>query len=138
MRIKMKHSGSGDNIVNGSVVGGDMVINGDHVVIDGRVFRGKNISIDNGKVTVDGKEQEGSLVGHIAIEVNGDVEKIETESGEVTVIGNAGSINTMSGDVTCGDVAGDIKTMSGDIRSAAIAGSVETMSGNISQLKGKY
>lgn len=134
----MKHSGSGDNIVNGSVVGGDMVINGDHVVIDGRVFSGKNIDIVNGKVIVDGEEQEGSLSGNIHIEVNGYVERIETERGEVTVNGNSGSISTMSGDVTCGDVAGNIKTISGDIRSAAIAGSVETMSGNISQLKGKY
>mgnify|MGYP006218724409 CR=1 FL=1 len=101
-----------------------------NVVIDGRSFNGKNIVIGNGKVTIDGVEQEGELVGEVNITVNGDVDFIENSSGKVEAV-NVGSVKTQSGDVVCGDVNGNVTTMSGKVSCCKIAGSVSTMSGDI-------
>ena len=50
------------------------------------------------------------------IEVNGQVRKVDTTSGDVEVKGDVtGDIETLSGDINCGSVGGDISTMSGDI-----------------------
>lgn len=111
MRISMKGSGS--------------------VTVDGRTFNGRNIQISGDKVIVDGVEQDGSLVGPISIQVNGDVERLESSSGSVTVQGGAGSVKTTSGDVRCGDVQGSVNTMSGDVNSGKISGNVSTMSGDV-------
>ena len=43
------------------------------VEIDGRSFSGSNLSITNGKVTVDGVVQDGGLTGPINVTVHGDV-----------------------------------------------------------------
>lgn len=59
----------------------------------------QSITIDNGKVYVNGNLQED----------------LSTPSIEIKVEGSVGSINTTSGDVTCGDIAGSVNTMSGDI-----------------------
>lgn len=102
------------------------------VVIDGREYTGKSIIVGNdGKVTVDGVLQDGSLVGNIKIDVHGDVESMNAGAGDVTVSGSCGPVSTMSGDVHCGDVTGNIKTMSGDVTCGAVRGGVGTMSGDI-------
>ena len=100
------------------------------VVIDGREFSGRSISIANGKVIVDGVTQSGELIGEINVTVHGDVERIENGAG--TVKANAvGNISTHSGDVECGDVSGSVKTMSGGVTCGAIQGNVSTMAGDI-------
>lgn len=66
----------------------------------------------------------------IHIEINGSVDMVKTEYGEVTVHGDCHSINTMSGDVTC-QKAGNIHTMSGDVFCKGTPLSVSTMSGDI-------
>lgn len=106
---------------------------GGSVVIDGREFNGNNINIDgNGIVTVDGVQQEGQLVGDIKIEVSGDITRLETTSGDVTVTGSCGMVSTMSGDVETREIVGNVKTMSGDVKcTGPISGSVSTMSGDI-------
>jgi hypothetical protein len=104
------------------------------VVIDGKEFRGNNVSIINGKVTVDGIKQDGELVGDINIVVHGDVERIENSSGVVKA-NNVGNIKTQSGDVECSAVSGSVQTMSGDVTCGDIKGSVSTMSGDI--IRGK-
>lgn len=52
----------------------------------------------------------------IKIEITGNVESIETESGDVRCNAVSGNVNTMSGDVTCDNIKGHCSTMSGDIR----------------------
>lgn len=101
------------------------------VTIDGRTFTGRSITISGDKVIVDGVEQSSSLVGPVSVQVNGDVERLESSSGNVTVQGAAGSVKTTSGDVRCGDVQGSVNTMSGDVTSGKISGSVSTMSGDV-------
>lgn len=104
---------------------------GGRIIIDGREFAGQNISINGNKVTVDGVVQDGELVGDIRIEIYGDVDHIDSGSGDVTVSGSAGTVSTMSGSVECGSVGGFVKTMSGNVTCGAVTGSVSTMSGNV-------
>lgn len=98
--------------------------------IDGKEFRGNNVSITNGKVTVDGVVQDGELVGDVNITVHGDVERLENNAGIVKA-NSVGSVRTQSGDVECGNVTGSVQTMSGDIGCGSIGGSVSTMSGDV-------
>lgn len=104
---------------------------GSSVNINGQEYNGRSITINNGKVSIDGIEQPGSLDGEIIVTVNGNAESVETDFGTVNVTGNAGRVKTMSGDVHCGNVAGSVNTMSGDVISGSINGNASTMSGNI-------
>jgi hypothetical protein len=104
---------------------------GSTCTINGKTYKGKNITITNNQVIVDGKVQDGSdITGDIKVEVHGDVGSISTTSGDVTAR-NVGEINTSSGDVECGDVSGSIMTSSGDVECGAIGGNVRTSSGDI-------
>lgn len=96
--------------------------------ISGNVtYNGKTINIPrvsrfemiDGKVLINGKPFEQYNEADcpiIKIEITGNVESIETESGDVTIQGDASNVNTMSGDVTCDNIKGHCSTMSGDIR----------------------
>jgi len=105
------------------------MING-HVVVDGREFRGSNISITNGKVTVDGVVQDGDLTGPINVTIHGDVQSLENNSGNVTAQ-NVGEISAGSGDIKCGNVSGSVRTGSGDIECGNVGGSIKTGSGDV-------
>ena len=107
--------------------------NNTDVTINGVSYSGKQVSIDGrGKVIVDGVIQDGdSLVGDVKIEINGDVETMESGAGDVTISGSCRSVQTMSGDITCGAVSGNVKTMSGYVQCGNVSGSVDTMSGNV-------
>ena len=105
-------------------------MNSGRIVIDGREFKGSNVSIINGKVTVDGIVQDGELVGSINVEIHGDVNSIDNQSGNVTAH-NVGEVNTGSGDVKCGDVSGSIRTGSGDVDCGSVGGNIRTGSGDV-------
>ena len=100
------------------------------VVIDGVCYSGNTISINNGRVVIDGAQQDQNLVGPISVEVNGDIERLNTSSGNIKAK-RVGSINTTSGDIECTDVTGNIKTVSGDIECASVFGGISTISGDI-------
>lgn len=121
------------------------------VTINGKTITSSgSISIINGKVFIDGKEQETGDEKVINISIEGNVEKLEAPGcGTITVSGNAGTISTTSGDVevggdvsnginsTSGDievegnVSGNVSTTSGNIKCKNVAGNANTMSGNI-------
>ena len=103
---------------------------GGKVTIYGRTFSGRDVVIQNGKVVVDGKTQDGELVGDVSVVVHGDVEILENAGGSVTAQ-NIGSINTGSGDVRCGNVSGAIRTGSGDVQCDNVSGSIRTGSGDV-------
>lgn len=105
---------------------------GASINIDGRdIVGGRSVVINGDRVFVDGVEQQGSLVGPVSITITGDVDRLETASGDVEVGGSCVSISTMSGDVVCGAVSGSVSTMSGDVSCTAIGGSVSSMSGDV-------
>ncbi|HAR38606.1 MAG TPA: hypothetical protein DCS09_08585 [Porphyromonadaceae bacterium] len=105
-------------------------MNNNKITINGMSFCGSSVSISKGKITVDGKECEVEKRGKIVINVEGDVEKIEIEDGEVTAE-SVGNITTQSADVNCGRVGGSIRTMSGSVVCTEVQGSVSSMSGSI-------
>lgn len=76
------------------------------VIINGKTYRGKNISVINNKVVIDGKEiTSGNET--LNIEVSGNVDKINC-SGHVVVKGNSGSIDCGGSVIVSGDVHGNI------------------------------
>lgn len=105
---------------------------GGSVSINGRQFAGRNIIVDGDVVVVDGEVQEGIETQRLSIEIHGDVERVETEHGDVEAKHITGSVKTMSGDVNVsGNIGGDVSTMSGDVHATHIGGGISTMSGDI-------
>ena len=48
--------------------------------------------------------------------MKGDVKKISTNNGDITINGNVdGDVETHYGNITCGNVVGDVSTHFGDI-----------------------
>ncbi|MNR71781.1 hypothetical protein D3C71_24590 [compost metagenome] len=118
------------------------------ITINGRHFAGaRNVTIQDGRIYVDGAEQSMDSSAAMNVSIQGDVEALEVGYGQVTVAGPVnrltsasgdvrvdgavGSVQTASGDVVCGDVHGDVSTASGDIRAASVAGGARSMSGDI-------
>jgi len=94
---------------------------------------GRNVTIRNGKVIVDGKDVTPDAK-EINISVTGNVDRLEADAcSKISVTGDVGSVATQSGDVDVGgNIGGSVQTMSGDVDcGGAIAGSVNTMSGDI-------
>jgi len=98
--------------------------------IDGKTFTGSNIQISGNKVIVDGVTQDGELVGDINITVDGNVDSIQNTNGIVKAL-NVNSVKTTNGDVTCSDVFGDVSTTNGDVSASKILGKVTTVNGDI-------
>lgn len=97
-------------------------IRGASVSVNGEDFTGHHITINNGKVIVDGVEKNSNLDGQINVTINGSVEGVEIENGSVTVSGDAHYVKTMSGDVHCSNVLGNVNTMSGDVICETVGG----------------
>lgn len=100
--------------------------------INGVTYSGRNISIQNGIVNVDGDVKTQTLVGPVNVVVNGNVERLTSETGKVTA-NDVGSISTGSGDVVCKSVSGSVSTGSGDVKCGKVNGSIKTGSGDISR-----
>ena len=106
-------------------------INGATWINNVKIEGAQTISINNGKIYVNGNLRENLKGPSIEIKVEGTINSIHTGSGNVSVTGDVTAISTSSGDVNCKDVKGGIQTMSGDITCNTIAGNVSTMSGDI-------
>lgn len=103
------------------------------IVINGVIYSGSNITIKNGKVSIDGKsvDVEDKVIN---INVEGNLSSLSADVvDKLTVQGSAGSVRTQTGDVEIGgDVSGDVSTQTGDIKCGAVGGSIKTMSGDVS------
>lgn len=111
-----------------------------NITVNGKTYRGKNISIVNNKVIIDGVEQTSAPTERVLnVTIQGDADVVEANS--VTIYGHVkGDVNANSfkctGDVggsvdansvECeGDIKGDVDSQS--IRCANIGGSVDSMS----------
>ncbi|WP_148726213.1 DUF342 domain-containing protein [Escherichia coli] len=67
----------------------------------------------------------------ITVIVNGHVDSLHTELGNIIINGNAGMVKTASGDVSCENVSGNVESMSGNVNCKNVYGGVKTLSGNI-------
>jgi len=103
------------------------------ITINGATYQGNDITIDNGKIFIDGVEAE-TEAKEINISIQGSIYNLRVDTcNTITVDGNVGSIGTMSGDVKCNNVFSYVNTMSGDVSAEVIHGKVTTMSGDINQ-----
>ncbi len=104
------------------------------VVINGvAITGGRNITIHNGKVIVDGVDVTPDAKS-INISVNGNVDRIDADACQkIDVSGDTQNITTVSGDVEVrGKILGSVQTVSGNVNCAGpIGGGVSTLSGNI-------
>lgn len=120
------------------------------IVVNGHTVVGRNVSIVNGKITVDGKLIEFPDAKEIKIVVEGDLGSLRVDAGDVSVQGSCGEIEVNQGSVTvagdvkgeiqadqgrveCNDVYADVKVNMGNINAAAIHGNATARMGNISK-----
>jgi hypothetical protein len=104
------------------------------ITINGVTYSGKNVSVRNGHVSIDGKESDTAGAPRVTIEVHGDIETFQCDSCDTASIhGDVGSVTTASGNVHCGDVSGSVRTASGNVSCRDIGGNVTTASGNVSR-----
>lgn len=106
-------------------------INGTTWINNVKIEGAQTISINNGKIYVNGKLREDLKSPFIEVKIEDNVASVHTGSGNVSITGDVTTINTASGDVTCKDVKGGVLTMSGDVTCGNVGGNVSTMSGNI-------
>lgn len=103
--------------------------------INGRAYEGNNITINGDKIIIDGNTVINDSEKIIFIQ--GDVENLTVNQGDVDIDGIAGVVNTKSGDVTVvGNVNTHITTQSGDVKvRGKVYGQVKSMSGDIKYQK---
>lgn len=90
--------------------------------ICGRRFRGNNISIVNGRVTIDGVLQGGSVSGVVEVRVlEGEVQHLRSDAS-VTCGDVKGAVQAGMG-VTCGAVGGNVQAGM-DVKCDTVGGSV--------------
>ena len=92
--------------------------------VNGRTYRGTSITINNGKVIIDGKVQEEGLSGTVEVKVVEDIGSL-TCDGSATVYGNVlGNVHAQNSVEVEGDVLGDVnagnsvdaKSIKGNVR----------------------
>lgn len=106
-------------------------INGTTWINNVKIEGAQTISINNGKIYVNGNLREDLKSPSIEVKIEGNVASVRTDSGDVSITGDVSTVNTTSGDVSCKDVKGGVLTMSGDVTCGNVGGNVSTMSGNI-------
>lgn len=134
--MKVNNNGDVNSIIS---------INGDNISGRSINISGNKIIIDGKDVTPDSKIINISITGDVdnldvdycqKIEVIGNVNKLSSTSGDISVSGNvSNSLKTTSGDIECGNVSGDIVTTSGDVSCGKVTGSVRSTSGDIMNKK---
>ena len=102
------------------------------VTINDVEYTAETISVEHSQITVDGVSKGEKIMGDITIKVEGSVETITTDSGDVYAE-DVGSITTNEGDVKCGDVKGSVTTTEGDVKCEDVGGDVTTEEGDIIQ-----
>lgn len=96
-------------------------------------YFGKNLSVSNGKIIIDGKEIKNYDAGDITIEIKGNVENLVVGSCKnITVNGHVGCISAVDGNINVqGRVGGKVETKVGNIYCQDVLGNVKTDEGDI-------
>ena len=92
------------------------------ITIDGRTFHGNSVAIRNGKVTIDGAAQDGTLNGVVEIKVtDGLLGRLDCDAS-VSCGDIRGNVSA-GGSVNCDDVGGNVSA-GGSVNADSIAGAV--------------
>lgn len=90
----------------------------------------KSIRVAGGRIIVDGQDITPD-VPNIVVSVQGDIDTVTTEHGDVVVEGSVGKIESKNGNIQCRDVQGDVTAKNGNISCGTIHGDATTKNGNI-------
>ena len=104
------------------------------IQINSSSYGGKNIVIKNNRIIIDGVDvtADHKDAKEILITVTGDLETLDVEYAKaIQINGNVGKVNSGSGDVNCGNVSAGVRTGSGDVECESISGDVQTGSGDV-------
>lgn len=103
------------------------------ITINDNSYVGKQITITNGKIIIDGEDVTPENTVTIDIRIHGNIDSLSADAcNKISVSGNAGTVKTMTGDVNIqGSVSGSVNTMSVDVKCKDIKGGVTTMSGDV-------
>lgn len=82
------------------------------ITINGNTYSGNNITVQGDTIIIDGKVAQGGLTGIVEIKVEGDVASINS-SAAVSVTGDVHGYVDANGGVKCGNVDGDVKANGG-------------------------
>ena len=108
------------------------------VIVNGKKYTlpGGSVSVIGNKVYCNGKLVEDCSEikeKNITIVVNGNVDKVSTDTSNITINGNVNNVETDTGDIKItGDVSGNVSSDTGDIRCGNIGGNAKTSTGGIS------
>lgn len=124
----------GRTVVNGKVISGSVItIENGRMLVDGKPFEDWSESDEKViNITINGNVDTLDVVSCSSITISGDAKKVKTGSGDVSVKGSvSGDVHTGSGNVECKDVEGDVSTGSGNVRCGNVRGRVSTGMGNV-------
>lgn len=126
--IAMFFKGNFSNISIDSHNTNDMNQNGNNIcttTINGKTYTthggSQSVVYQNGEIFINGKKQNDKKLNANTIVINGNIDKLETDSS-VSVTGNVGSINA-KGSVNCDDVKGNIQA-GGSVNCDDVGGSI--------------
>lgn len=102
------------------------------VVINGQSYFGRNVTITNGNVVIDGTTVEDlSTEPEINVIVEGNVENLSSENGNI-ICKDAGEVHNKNGNISAQEVIGPVTNKNGDIVvSGSIHGDVTNKNGDI-------
>jgi len=104
------------------------------ISINGRVYKGNNVSINGDVILIDGKPAEGlEDAKTITVRVEGDIESLSIDNcDEINVNGNVEQVSSKSGNIIVkGSVSGDILNKNGNIICGSVGGDVSNKNGSI-------
>lgn len=112
--------------INGDMVGGTYTMG--NISISGRDFQGKDISIINDRIYIDGVDvtdgPDGVVKGIVEIKVTGDVSIVKSDRA-VTINGNVGGNAESGGSMQCGNVTGSAES-SGSMKAGSVGGDAKS------------
>ena len=107
------------------------------VTINGKNYKGKNVSIINNKVYIDGKEAtiEDNDSKEIKISIEGDIHTLDVDyCEEINISGSCAFATSKNGNfIINGEVRGNVESKNGNIICKGVLGDVNTKNGNIIQ-----
>jgi hypothetical protein len=104
------------------------------IQINGKTYKGNNISMNNGKILIDGKAVEGHEDEKVInVTVNGNINSLAIDDcEEIKITGECGAVTSKNGNIVVkGNVTGDAISKNGNIVCSNVGGSAETKNGNI-------
>lgn len=100
------------------------------VTINGKTYKGTNVSVVNDEVIIDGNKVESGT--RINITIIGDAESVSLQTGDISIKGNVTTLKCQTGDINIeGNVLGNVSLQTGDISCKQISGNASTHCGDM-------